>query len=83
MIDVGSDTVSAPMLARQRATAGAPVGRDPSVVAVQHPRFAELWCHAGTRAPPRGAHGVRAVVHFDDGERVADVCARVLVREAA
>jgi hypothetical protein len=49
MIDVGSDTVSAPMLARQRATAGVPVGRDPSVVAVQHPRFAERCCHAGVQ----------------------------------
>jgi hypothetical protein len=49
MIDVGSDTVSAPMLTRQRAMAGAPAGRDPSVVAVQHPRFGERCCHAGVQ----------------------------------
>jgi hypothetical protein len=63
------------------------VGRDPSVVPVQHRCFADRCCHAGVQMPPGGAHGVRAVTHFDvgeaDAERVADVFAHVLLREAA
>ena len=51
MIDVGSDTVSAPMLAAQRAMADVPVGRDLSVVAVQHSRFGERCCRAGMQMP--------------------------------
>jgi hypothetical protein len=51
MIDVGSDTVSAPTLATHRAMAGAPVGRDPSVVAVRHRCFGYTCCQADVRRP--------------------------------
>jgi threonine aldolase len=47
MIDLGSDTVSPPTLAMRRAMADAPVGLDPSPLALER-RTAELFGKEGT-----------------------------------